>query len=118
VGWKDGCPSCGGHPNSSGVLLHRAGCVMNEDLGSPWAAPVLAQRDSFYTGLLHTLTVHELHVSHMTHPANVNTIMAALTRVISRFPDAEVTKEVRDEILSLVKKEVIDGGSNIPTPST
>ena len=116
MGWKDGCPSCGGHPNTKGVLLHRPNCLVNDDAGCPWAAPVLAQRDSFYIGLIHTLVVHELFIAYSNHKADIETIRVVLSIVLSRFPDAEVSAEVHDTILNRVEREVIHGGSDIPTP--
>lgn len=82
---------------------------MNEDLGSPWAEPVLAKRDDFYTSLLHTLTIHELRTGYANHPASLDTIMHALAKVISRFPESEIPPGVHDQVLNLVEREMANG---------
>lgn len=116
MGWKDGCPSCGGHRNAGDVILHRAGCGLGPEGESPWAGIARAKEDSFYVGLIHTLVVHELLIAYSNYQANKDTIMMVLQKVLSRFPDAEVSAEVYDTILSRVEREVIHGGSDIPAP--
>ena len=103
MGWKDGCPDCGGHRNGLGALLHKPNCV------GVIVESTIPVRE-FQEGVIRNLAVLELK-SQIDQPdwIHVHQDMAkdAVLKVVSRFPgSATFSMEQVTKIIDLVWEEL------------
>lgn len=118
MGWKDGCPTCGGHPNEQGSILHRVGCAellttTLED-GTVLSIKPHEYAGTFEEGMLTNLVIMETRA--LMRPedgdkwdATHDLVERALERVVYRFDRLKVDASISNRIVNATMKELEHG---------
>ena len=113
MSWKDNCPSCGGHPNQDGNILHRVKC---ENAELVLAKPETSPQHLFEIGVLTSLVIIEARV--LMRPedtddggwdATPELIERAIKIVAGRFDRLRILDSLREQMIVAAMKELEHG---------